>query len=352
MAEIQKDVADLITGIREGSLASVANRYYSIYRAIVTNNQDPSNLGRIQVQCGTTQGASDVWVKPSFDGAAAGRGTFFVPEVGDVVFISFYEGDPLNPECYFGGWYGQIGATPPTTASVSSSQTTSNPSASEVPIFLQPPSSGYPEKKGIVTRAGHALVFNDEAGKESVTLVWNQPIPTDPALEDRTKTAAYNKGIPAPTPAFVGQKLGSSILTMDRTGVMLKTASSFMIQIDESKGAMTLAAPSGSMFYISPNGSIQMIHKSGASIAMSATAINISAAVSQGQNVNISGQSVTLNAGAMNLGGKASDFAVMGIKLIAWLAKHTHPYSFGTTLPPTTPPTPADFCSNTIKVQP
>ena len=353
MVSVAKDVANLVDAAREQGLPGVFNRFYSIYRAVVVNNKDPSNLGRVQVKCGVTQGVTDQWVKPTFEGAAAGRGTFFVPEVGDAVFISFYEGNPQRPECYFGGWYGQIGATPATSASATIASTPSaNPKASEVPTFLQPPTSGYPEKKGIVTRAGHALIFNDEDGKESVTLLWNQPAPTDPARIDRTKTAAYNKGIPTPTPSFPGHTLGSSIFTFDKNGMMIKTASSFVIQIDEAKGAMTLTAPSGSMFNISSKGAVQMIHKSGASISMNDTSIDISASVSSGQNVNVSGQNVTLNAGAANLGGHATDFAVLGLKLIAWLAKHTHPYSFGTTMPPLPPPTPADFCSNTIKVQP
>ena len=349
---INSDVADLINGIREDGLSSTTNRFYAIYRATVVSNQDPENLGRIQIKCGATQGMPSTWVKPSFMGAGVGRGWFFIPEAEDTVFVAFYEGDPQKPEVYFGGWYGQVGSG----ASASSTATTTTPTTStsgpsDVPTFLQPPSSGYPEKKGIVTRAGHALIFNDEAGKESLTLLWNQPATGDPALTDRTQTAAYNKGSAAPSPAFSGQMVGSTILSMDATGVLLKSPSSFILHIDETVGALTIAAPNGSMFSINSDGDTQMLNKSGSSVSLSASGINISAAVTAGQVVNVSGTTVSINGGAVNLGGQATDFAVLGLKLIAWLAAHTHPYSFGVTLPPVPPPTPANFCSQTVKVQ-
>jgi hypothetical protein len=321
--------------VRDG-LSGVTNRFYSMYLATVSSNQDPMGLGRIQIVCPTVGHlvAPQVWVLPAMMGAGNKRGMFYVPEEGDTVFVNFYEGDPTVPQMYFGGWYGMVDG-----------------STADTPTFLAPPASLYPEKKGIVTRAGHALIFNDTVGSESVVLLWNQPAPGDPELTNRTSTAAYNKGIPSPTPAFPGQKLGSAILSMDATGILLKSASSFIFQIDESKGALSIATPNGSMISFTPTGNIQLIHNSGSSIAMSPTGITVSAAVAAGQVVNITGQSISVNGGAINIGSKASDFAVLGLKLIAWLAAHTHPYSFGTTLPPVPPPTPADFCSQTIKVQ-
>jgi hypothetical protein len=316
------DFVAWLNNLLADGLSATTNRYYSIYRAIVTNNKDPMSLGRVQIQCVTAghDQAPDVWVVPAMPAAGVGRGMFFVPEVGDTVFVNFYEGDPSMPELYFGGWYGQV----------TSGQ-------SDVPQFLQPTSGGYPEKKGFTTRAGHSLIFDDTGGKESITMLWNQPDSGDPAVNDRTKTAAYNSKV-------------STILTFDKNGVMLKTPSSFVLQFDESKKAVTLTA-NGAFINITSSGNVSVLHPSGANILVSSNGITLSASPSQGQNVNLSGTAVSLNAGAINLGGKAADFAVLGLKLIAWLAKHTHPYAFGVTLPPVPPPTPADFCSTSIKVQ-
>lgn len=340
---MEESLAQVLTQVHEDGLPSVTNRYYALYRATVVSNQDPMMLGRVQIKCGATQGSPDTWVKPAFDSAGAGRGFFFVPEAGDTVFVSFYEGDPQRPEVYFGGWYGK-----------------SDGSTSDVPTFLQPPASLYPEKKGIVTRAGHVLVFNDEAGKESFTLIANQPAARDPALTDRTKTAAYNAGTAPASPAFNGQKLGATILTSDATGFLLKTPSSFVFRIDETTGSLLLAAPNGAHFAIMTDGSVQMVNKSGATIMATDKGVTITADPSQNQTVNISGASVSLNGGSINLGSAATDFAVLGLKLMAWLQAHTHSFigvpptapgmtTPGSALPPLTP---ALFCSTSVAVSP
>lgn len=313
-----------LENLMQRGLGSAINRYYSIYRGIVVDNQDPDNLGRVKVLChqvGQTA-APDRWVLPAMMGAGNKRGLFFAPEKDDTVFVSFYEGDPNLPEVYWGGWYGTV-----------------DEKTSDVPKGLVPKNGGYPEKKGLTTRAGHSLIFNDEAGKESVSVVWNSPAADDPAQTDRTKTAEVNSK-------------KNAILSFDKNGTFLvKTPSSYLITIDEANGGVSIVSPNGSMFNISKSDAISMIHKSGASIGVSGSSIDISAKVSSGMNVNISGQNVALNGGGVLLGGKAIDFAVLGLKLIKWLATHTHGTGVGPSTPPLVPPTPLDFCSKTVKVQ-
>lgn len=313
-----------LENLMQRGLGNAINRYYSIYRGIVTDNQDPENLGRVKVLChqvGQTV-APNRWVLPAMMGAGNKRGMFFAPEKDDTVFVSFYEGDPNLPEVYWGGWYGSVDEKTP-----------------DVPKGLVPKNGGYPEKKGITTRAGHSLIFNDEDGKESVSLVWNSPASDDPAKTDRTKTADVNPK-------------KNAILSFDKNGTFLvKTPSSYLITVDEANGGVSIVSPNGTMFNISKSDAISLIHKSGASMGISGNSIDISAKVSSGMNVNISGQNISLNGGGVLLGGKAIDFAVLGLKLIKWLATHTHGTGVGPSTPPTIPPTPMDFCSKTVKVQ-
>jgi hypothetical protein len=327
-------LSNWITNLMRKGLSVGIKRYYSIYRGVVTDNKDPDSLGRIQVVCNTVgqTEAPDVWAMPATMGGGNRRGMFFVPEVGDSVWVSFYEGDADLPEVYWGGWYGEV-ADEPFPKSDPAEPT-------DVPIRLAPkPKGSYPEKKGFTTRAGHSLIFSDEDGKESITILWNQPADGDPAKTDRTKTAKLNPK-------------KSTFITLDaKGGFLVKTASSYIIQIDEGKGALTIASPKGSMYTISSDDAVAVFHKSGGNILMNDSGITISAAVSKQQNVNISGQSVAINGGSVLVGGKAIDFAVLGLKLIKWLALHTHPYPFGVVLPPVPPPTPLDFCSQTVKVQ-
>lgn len=299
-------------------------RYYSIYRACVMDNKDPDNLGRVKILCpqvGQTL-PPDVWVLPAMMGAGNQRGMFFVPEKGDTVFVSFFEGDPNHPAVYWGGWFGE--ATKGT---------------SDVPETLVPKDGGYPEKKGFTTRAGHSLTFDDTDGKESITILWNSPASGDPAKTDRTKTARQN-------PAK------STVININKDGnFFLKTPSSYLFQIDDAKKTVSLASPKGTMITFDDEDTLTLWHKSGGIVKMDDDGIDVSASVSKGQKVNISGQNIVLNGGGVSIGGKAIDFAVLGLKLVKWLALHTHPYPFGVTLPPLPPPTPLDFLSKTVKVQ-
>ena len=162
-----------LTNLMKKGLGVACNRYYSIYRGTVTDNKDPDSLGRVKILCpqvGQTA-APDRWVLPATMGGGNRRGMFFVPEVDDTVWVSFYEGDHDRPEVYWGGWYGEVDPT--------------GDEPTDVPIRLAPkPKGAYPEKKGFTTRAGHSLIFNDEDGKESITIQWNQPADGDPAKTD------------------------------------------------------------------------------------------------------------------------------------------------------------------------
>jgi hypothetical protein len=324
------DLLNIVENIMKYGLGFVFQRYYGVHRAVVTDNKDPDKLGRIKAVC-TEVGQSDapnVWILCAMEGAGNKRGSFNPPEVGDTVWIFFKEGDANNPEVYFGGWYGETdGQTP------------------DVPSPLGYAKTGLPERRGINTRAGHALVFNDEDGKESITLIWNGPAADDPAKKDRTQTAKLN---PEKNALFAFDSNG---------GLTIKTVSSHLIQIDEKNNQLLIShnpkkGQPANYLAFKKDGTVSLTHgASGSSINMSSNSIDVTGSVSNGVSVNVSGKTVSINAGAINLGGQPIDFAVLGAKLILWLAKHTHPYAFGVTAPPLPPPTPADFLSTSVKVQ-
>ena len=142
-------------------------RFYGLYRADVMKVDDPESRGRIQIKCSEVghSGTINRWVDPSFISAGTERGMFWPPEVGDSVYVSFDRGDAARPKVYFGGWFGDKDL---------------------------PKEFGYadkkPKRRGLITRMGHMLVFNEEADKESVELVWHKPgsQPADPKSAPRT----------------------------------------------------------------------------------------------------------------------------------------------------------------------
>jgi len=72
--------------------------------AVVTDNKDPDNIGRVKVQLlWQKSGASTPWLRVLTphsgmrNGDKTNRGLFFTPEVGDYVIIGFTQNDPDRP---------------------------------------------------------------------------------------------------------------------------------------------------------------------------------------------------------------------------------------------------------------
>lgn len=100
-----KQVIDIIINMLYHGL-EYYGKFYSNYRGIVADRNDPEHQGRLRLQVpGIIPQATDYWA-PS-KGTYAGRnyGTHIIPEVGDVVWVSFENGDPNKPvweQGYFG----------------------------------------------------------------------------------------------------------------------------------------------------------------------------------------------------------------------------------------------------------
>lgn len=88
-----------------------AARYYGVYPAVVSDNQDPDGQGRVQVRLpwspDTGDGAYEVWARVATTMAGRGRGTWFIPEVDDEVLVGFQGGDPRCPYVIGALWNGR-----------------------------------------------------------------------------------------------------------------------------------------------------------------------------------------------------------------------------------------------------
>jgi hypothetical protein len=84
----------------------VATRHYGKYRGLVTDNQDPKNLGRLRAR--VPEVLLDVetgWALPSVPYSGDGSGFFAVPAPGAGVWIEFEAGDVSRP-IWSGCWWG------------------------------------------------------------------------------------------------------------------------------------------------------------------------------------------------------------------------------------------------------
>jgi phage baseplate assembly protein V len=112
---------------------------YGVYTATVVDVKDPKQLGRVRVRVAALEapGLDRRWARPATLMAGAGRGTWFVPDVGDEVLVVFERGDVRRPFVLGALW---------------------NPSA-------KPPErmdkAGKNPRRVIRTRGGHRLAFDD-----------------------------------------------------------------------------------------------------------------------------------------------------------------------------------------------
>ena len=75
-----------------------ANRCYEPVTGIVTDNKDPSKLGRVKVKFPVLSDQDTSWWSPIVMlGAGKNRGWFFIPEVDDEVLCMFEHGDITRP---------------------------------------------------------------------------------------------------------------------------------------------------------------------------------------------------------------------------------------------------------------
>lgn len=78
---------------------------YGKYRAIVIDNVDPERRGRIKVTCPSAlREAPSNWCEACVPIAGSASGDFYLPAVGDGVWIEFEQGDINNP-IYVGSWW-------------------------------------------------------------------------------------------------------------------------------------------------------------------------------------------------------------------------------------------------------
>lgn len=73
-------------------LESMANKRFGKYRGVVTNNDDPKKLGRLEVKV-KVLGETTIWADPCSPFAGADVGFFMMPPVGTFVWVEFEAGD-------------------------------------------------------------------------------------------------------------------------------------------------------------------------------------------------------------------------------------------------------------------
>ncbi len=139
-----------------GPASGLGGRMGGVAPAIVTDTDDPEDLGRVKVEfpwmpkAGGSRFGSD-WLRVVMaGGGASGKGLYVIPEVDDEVLVAFEHGD-VRRGYVLGGVYNSIDKPP-------------IPKAQAV-------KSGRTPQKVFRSSTGHILTFDDSSDKPGVELV-------------------------------------------------------------------------------------------------------------------------------------------------------------------------------------
>ncbi len=143
---------DLLSDILESPSNNYAHRWPSVVTALVTNNNDPEDWGRVKLKFPWLDADSEsTWARVIVPGGGAERGIYFMPEINDEVIVAFEQGD-FNIPYVIGGLYNG----------------TDKPALPIGDAVV----SGKVAKRVIKTRVGHKITFvDDNAGDDYIEII-------------------------------------------------------------------------------------------------------------------------------------------------------------------------------------
>jgi uncharacterized protein involved in type VI secretion and phage assembly len=139
-----------ILGLVSQGVPAGSDRIPGVVTAIVDDNDDPADLGRVRVRYPWLgDQAVSFWARLAMPGAGKDSGMVWVPQVGDEVLVAFEQGDPEHPFVIGGLWNGSDAA----------------------PLGDGLTDSGKVKRSGFISRGGHKLVFFDDPGESGIALI-------------------------------------------------------------------------------------------------------------------------------------------------------------------------------------
>jgi uncharacterized protein involved in type VI secretion and phage assembly len=141
-----------------------------VVAGVVSNNQDPDGLGRVKVSFpGLSDDNETDWVRMTTFMTGGGRGSFFLPEVGDEVLCAFEHGD-INRPYVIGALWNGVGR-PPESNSDGKNNIRKIRSRSGHEIIFNDDGTAMQEKVEIHTNSGHSILLDDSSGQEKIEIV-------------------------------------------------------------------------------------------------------------------------------------------------------------------------------------
>jgi uncharacterized protein involved in type VI secretion and phage assembly len=143
-------------------------QFSGVCTAIVIDNVDPDNIGRVKVRLGPSSGAgeqgAETWARVATLMAGNNRGTWFIPDVKDEVLVAFEAGDMRRPYV-IGSLWNSTNSPPETMDSDNTKKLLRSRSGVKITLDDR---SGL-ERFLVETPGGQRLMLKDGAGAVEIT---------------------------------------------------------------------------------------------------------------------------------------------------------------------------------------
>ena len=131
-------------------------RFYSIYRGMVVDNNDPNHMNSLQVAIPEIQGGIIIWALPFGQHGGLKTGfKYLAPEIGDTVYIMFEYGNPSKPLWTYHGF-----------------------GLEQIPEELDDPN-----KMGIITPNGNLVILDETSGELNIFTEGNITIKSNKVIQ-------------------------------------------------------------------------------------------------------------------------------------------------------------------------
>ncbi|MCB9079968.1 MAG: VgrG-related protein [Anaerolineaceae bacterium] len=134
---------------RDNGAGQAVELMQGVVTALVTNVNDPDNLGRVKVKYVWLGDIESDWIRIATPMAGSGRGFFYLPEINDEVLLAFEHGDVHRP--YLIGVLWNAKDKPPEPNS-------------------EVASGGKINRRVLKSRSGHLVVLDDTDGQEQIVI--------------------------------------------------------------------------------------------------------------------------------------------------------------------------------------
>lgn len=189
--------------LMRGLLAAPANadqdsRVHGVVIGIVVDNQDPDALHRVKLRFPwLSDDQESAWARMAVPMAGGGRGTYWLPEIGDEALVAFEHGSIEHPFVLGMLWNGQDKPPEPTTHDN--------------------------DNRSITSRSGHVIRLCDKSGGESIEIV-------DHTGGNRVVIHSVDNSIAIEAQGPISLKSATGMVTIEGVGVKITSQAGIELQ--------------------------------------------------------------------------------------------------------------------------